>query len=276
VSQAVILLAHGAPECLEDLPAFLARVLGAPAPPALIAEVRARYERIGGASPLTAVSRRQAEALSQRLSLPVFLGMRYWRPFLDEALSQARSDGIHRLIALHAAPQFSPPPPLHDPCAPSVHRHPLFIEAVAEQLVPLAQGREVLFTAHSLPARLATAAPEYDLEARFTAAAVAARCGLPSFDFGYQSQARPAEDWLGPTVESRIEAFSARGVRDLVLVPLSFTADNLEVLYDIDIHFRDYARARGIQLCRTATPGDSTLFVETLAATVRPLLKAAP
>jgi len=276
VSQGVLLVAHGAPERLEDIPAYLEQVLDAPAPPALIADVRARYECIGGSSPLTAATRRQAEALSRRLAVPVYPGMRHWRPFIHEALGQAQAHGIRRLIALWAAPQFAPPPPLPILSAPSVHRHPLFVETFAEKLAPLAQGREVLFTAHSLPARLAATAPDYEPEARATAAAIAAHCGLSTFDFAYQSQRRTEGDWLGPTVESRIDAWAARGVRDLVVVPLSFVADNLEILYDLDIRLRQYALERGVRLWRTETPGDAPLFIETLAATVRPWLEQAP
>jgi len=275
VKQAVLLVAHGAPERLEDIPAFLEQVLGLPAPPFLVAEVRTRYEAIGGASPLTAATRRQAEALSARLGLPVYIGMRHWRPSLGEALARARADAVDHLVGLCAAPQFSSPPPLPLPCAPSVHHHPLFIESIAEKLIPLAQGREVLFTVHSLPGRVAAAAPEYEPEARSTAAAIAARCGVSSWDFACQGQGRAEGNWLGPTVESCIDALAARGVRELVLVPLSFVADNIEVLYEIDIRLRQYAGERGIELCRTATPGDSALFVETLAATVRPLLEHA-
>jgi ferrochelatase len=280
------LVAHGAPERLEDLPDFLTRVIGAPAPPALLAEIRARYQRIGGASPLNAISRRQADALSRRLSLPVFLALRHGHPSLPDVLFQVRSAGFDRLVAVSASPHFSKSrdstlkhlfsPPLDLPWAPSVHRHPLFVEAIAERLVPLAQGREVLFTAHSLPAHLAAGSPDYGAEARATAAAIAARCGLPSFDFAYQSQGRDADHWLGPTVESRIDALASRGVSELVVAPLSFSADNLEVLYDIDIRFRHYALDRGIRLLRTATPGDSPLYIEALAASVRPFLEALP
>mgnify|MGYP002395504174 CR=1 FL=1 len=272
----MVLVAHGAPDRPDDLPAFLEQVLGGPVPPALLADFRARYAAVGGGSPLTAATRRQAEALSARLGLPVYVGMCHWRPFLGEALAQARADNVQHLVALFAAPQFSPPPRLPIPCAPSVHRHPLFIESIAEKLIPLALGREVLFTVHSLPGRLAAITPDYEREARSTAATIAARCGLPSADFAFQSQGGGGGDWLGPTVESRLDAFAARGVRELVLVPLSFVADNLEVLYDIDIQLRQYASGRGIQLCRTATPGDSALFVETLTATVLPLLVPAP
>jgi ferrochelatase len=323
------LVAHGGPESLDEIPAFLASVLGAPASPALVAEIRARYERIGGASPLNAISRRQAGALARALSLPVFLALRHGSPSLTEAVSQAHAAGHDRLVAVSASPQFGgkfgdstelcrragtqkhgnvgrtrgpqpdpqvrllpgrgpgagwePAPPFqerrtipHVLNAPSVHRHPLFIEAIAERLAPLAPGRELLFTAHSLPARLASADPEYDTEARATAAAIAARCGLPSFEFAYQSQGREASDWLGPTVESRIDALATRGASAVLVAPLSFPADNLEVLYDIDIHFRQYAAERGIRLSRTPTLGDSPLFIEALAASVRPLLEAAP
>lgn len=280
MSAAVVLIAHGAPDRREQIPSFLTSVLGAPPAGALIAEIRARYERIGGASPLNAISRRQAEALSRVLSLPVVLAFRHGRPTLAEAVSEARAAGCDHVVAVWATPQYGGksgdrrnfPHVLH---APSVHRHPLFIEAVAEKLAPLAPGREVLFTVHSVPARVARANPDYEAEARATAAAIASRSGVAAFEFAYQSQGQNGGDWLGPTVESRIDALASRGVSDVVVAPLSFSADNLEVLYDIDVHFRQYAAGRGIRLSRTPTLGDSPLFIEALAATVRPLLEAA-
>ena len=160
--------------------------------------------------------------------------------------------------------------------APSVHRHPLFVEAVAERLLPLLPGREVLFTAHSLPGRVVATAPDYDPEARATAAAVAARCGLSGWDFAYQSQGRAEGNWLGPTVEERLDAWADRGVREAVLVPLSFVADNVEILHDVDIRFRRYAVERGIRLARTETLGDSPLFIEALAALAREQLAVGP
>ncbi|MBM3745058.1 MAG: ferrochelatase [Acidobacteria bacterium] len=289
MKQGVLLAAHGAPERIEDIPAYLEQVLEAPAPASLIAEVSARYELIGGGSPLTAASRRQAEALARHLGLPVYLGMRCWHPFLHEAMAQATAEGIQRLAAICAAPQFSRaglafyglgglgdrrnvPQILW---APSVHRHRLFVEAVAERLLPLLPGREVLFTAHSLPGRVVANAPDYDPEARATAAAVAARCGLERWDFAYQSQGRAEGNWLGPTVEERLDALADRGVREAVLVPLSFVADNVEILHDVDVRFRRYALERGISLARTETLGDSSLFIEALAELAREQLEAA-
>jgi ferrochelatase len=159
--------------------------------------------------------------------------------------------------------------------ARSFHDEPLLIEAFAERFralqrtgqplgKPAASGR-VLFTAHSLPERALANGDPYDRETRATAAAVAARVGLTDFDFAYQSQGMTGDRWLGPTVESCLERYAAEGVREVVVDPIGFVCDHVEVLYDIDILFRDYAVARGIALRRPESLNGSPAFTAALA-----------
>src|SRR5207302_10553614 len=133
--------------------------------------------------------------------------------------------------------------------ARSYHDEPLLIEAFAERLKPLAP-QHVLFTAHSLPEIALAGGDPYDRECRATAAAVAARAGLASFDFAYQSQGMTADKWLGPTVESFLDRYAAEGIREVTIDPIGFVCDHVEILYDIDIQFRDYAAERGIVIRR--------------------------
>ena len=292
MKQAVLLLAHGAPERLEDLPAYLDLVRGGrPAPPELREELRRRYEAIGGSSPLTARTREQAQALQEKLAelghaVRVYFGMRNWRPFIHDVMAEMKADGVERIVAICLAPQYSRASiglyyrrvqeaktslgmQAEIVWTKSFHDHPLLIEAYAEKLAPLLPGRRVLFTAHSLPVRILEAGDPYDREARTTAALVARRLGLEEWDFAYQSQGATEEAWLGPTVESVLDEYAARGVREVVLAPIGFVSDHLEILYDVDIYFRDYARERGVNLCRTDSLNASPTFIAALAEIAR-------
>jgi ferrochelatase len=284
MSQAVLLLAHGAPERLEDVAAYLSLVRGGrPVSPRVRAEVESRYQAIGGSSPLLRWTRAQAEALERTLGIPVFFGMRNWHPFIRETMDRVREAGIERLAAIALAPQYSEisvgfyirrteeaarEAGVSAPImwAKSYHDEPLLIEAFAERLRPLAgQARKVLFTAHSVPEKTLEGGDPYDREARATAAAVAARTGLTDFDFAYQSQGFTNDTWLGPTVESRLDAYAAEGVREVVLHPVGFVCDHVEILYDVDIQFRQYAAARGMTLLRPESLNDSPTFTAALA-----------
>ncbi len=156
----------------------------------------------------------------------------------------------------------------------SFHDHPLLIEAFDEKLAPLLAGRKVLFTAHSLPEKILESADPYDREAKATARAVAERAGLASWDFAYQSQGLTDDKWLGPTVEATLDATRSEGVTEVVLHPIGFVSDHVEILYDVDILFRDYARERGIRLERPESLNDSPTFIAALAAVAQERIEA--
>jgi ferrochelatase len=287
VKQAVLLLAHGAPERVEDIQQYLSYVRGGrPTPPELVEEVAGRYRQIGGGSPLLARTREQALALERELGLPVYFGMRNWRPFIKETVAQMKSAGIGRIVALCLAPQYSKASvglyfrrvqeaktelglDAEIVWTKTFHSHPLLAEAFYERLAPLLPCERILFTAHSLPERVLERGDPYDSEAKATARAVALRAGLSAWDFAYQSQGFTEDKWLGPTVESRIDEYAAAGVRDLVLAPVGFVCDHVEILYDVDIAFRDYAGRRGIALRRPESLNDSPTFTRALAAVAR-------
>jgi ferrochelatase len=150
----------------------------------------------------------------------------------------------------------------------------LLIEAFHEKLAPLLPRQKVLFTAHSLPGKILESADAYDTEAKATAHAVAARAGLDAWDFAYQSQGLTDEQWLGPTVESMLDRYQREGVRELLLAPIGFVCDHLEILYDVDVHFQQYAAERGILLRRPESLNDSPTFIAALAAVARVGLRA--
>jgi ferrochelatase len=290
MKQGVLLVAHGAPERVEDVEEYLGYVRGGrPGSPEVLAEVRSRYVAIGGGSPLLRWTRAQAEALERTLGLPVFFGMRNWHPFLRETMTRVHEAGIERLAAVCLAPQFSElsvglyisrTREAADAAgvtaeivwAKSYHDQPLLIEAYADRLRPLLPTARMLFTAHSLPKQALAPGDPYEAECRATAAAVAWRAGLADWDFAFQSQGLGGGEWLGPTVESCIDRYAADGVREIVLDPVGFVADHVEVLFDIDILFRDYAAQRGIALRRSQSLNDSPTFTAALADVVKPCL----
>jgi ferrochelatase len=291
VKQAVFLLAHGAPERVEDVPEYLSFVRsGRPVSPQVVEEVSHRYAAIGGSSPLLQWTRVQAEALEKRLGIPVFFGMRNWHPFIRETMDRIRDSGAERLAAICLAPQYSKMSVgfyfrraqdakvdagvnAEIVWAKSYHDSPLLIEAFAEKLRPLAAGRKVLFTAHSLPEKALAESDPYERECRATAALVAAAAGVADWDFAFQSQGMTGDRWLGPTVESALDRYAAEGVREVALHPIGFVCDHVEVLFDVDRLFKDYAAGRGIALLRPESLNGSAKYTEALAEVAQRALK---
>jgi ferrochelatase len=298
MKQAVLLLAHGAPERLEEVEDYLSLVRsGRPLAPRLVEEIKQRYAAIGGGSPLTARTVEQARALERRLERTgcparVYVGMRNWRPSIREAMVRIQADGVERIVALCLAPQYSKLSVglyfrrtqeakvelgvgAEVTWTKSFHVHPLLIEAFREKLAPLLPRERVLFTAHSLPEKILESADAYAAETQATARAVAERAGLSQWDFAYQSQGLTDDRWLGPTVESTLDRYAAEGVKDVVLHPIGFVSDHIEILYDVDILFRGYAAKRGVRLVRPESLNDTPAFIEALAAVAREKLEAA-
>jgi ferrochelatase len=296
---AVLLLAHGSPDNVADIPEFLSNVSGGrPMPPQVIQEVQHRYSLIGR-SPLTEISRQQAAALSAELGLPVYLGMRNWRPFVHEAVTQMTAGGITHAIAICLAPHNSRTSVglyrrtlvgENEKLAFAVdfpeswHDHPLLIQAFAERLQPSLElaGREaggnvpVIFTAHSVPTRTVSQGDPYETQTKETASLVALEAKLDSsaWRFAFQSQGMSGGPWLGPTVEDTIASLQAQGHKGVLVQPIGFLCDHVEVLYDIDIAFRQYAQARGMRLWRTESLNDSPTLARALADIVRTRLQA--
>jgi ferrochelatase len=289
----VLLLAHGAPSRLEDIPAFLLNVReGRKLPDAVVNEIVRRYSLIGG-SPLLRLTTLQAEGLAKLLARPVYVGMRNWKPFISEAVRQIKADGVERVVALCLAPQNSRTSIglykkylLEDVerLAPNVrvdfvenwHDHSGLVEAFRERVATaLARVQAeaggpvpVIFTAHSVPERTIQCGDPYEQQVRETAALVAKAVGLEEFSVAFQSQGMTAEPWIGPTVESLIDQLAAQTQRHVLLAPLGFVCDHVEILYDIDFFFREYGKARGVTVHRSASLNDSPLFIQALAAIV--------
>ncbi|MBI3933413.1 MAG: ferrochelatase [Acidobacteria bacterium] len=301
----VLLLAHGGPDSLDDIEPFLSNIRGGrPTPPKLLEEVWERYRLIGGKSPLLEISRRQAQALETHLNLDgsryrVYLGMRNWRPFIRDTMEEIQRDRIRQLLAFCLAPQNSAKSvglyfqhvrdaeqkigcEIPTGFIESWHCEPLLIEAFVEKLQEgladfpdaATEPPAVLFTAHSMPERILEEGDPYDSEVHQTAAAVASHCNISDWRFAYQSQGATSETWLGPTVESLLDDLARSGSRRVLLAPIGFVADHVEILYDIDIAFQRFATQRGILLRRTVSLNDSPTFIRALAALVERYFKA--
>jgi ferrochelatase len=290
----VLLLAHGAPDKLEDIPAFLLKVRGGrKLPEAAVNEIVRRYSLIGG-SPLTRLTTLQAEGLAKLLGRPVYLGMRNWKPFISEVVRQIKADGVERVVALCLAPQNSRTsiglykkylfedverlaPEVQVDFIENWHDHPGLVEAFGEKVAtalacaqPEAGGPiPVIFTAHSVPEKTIQDGDPYEQQVRETAALVAKATGLVEYSVAFQSQGMTAEPWIGPQVESLIDQLAAQGRRHVLLAPVGFVCDHVEILYDIDVVFREYGRTRGVSVHRSESLNDSPLFIRALAAIVK-------
>jgi len=297
---AVLLLAHGSPDSVEEVPEFLLRVTGGRAlPSAVVEEVKHRYGLIGR-SPLTERTRKQGELLSRELGLPVYVGMRNWKPFIADAVRAITSDGIERVVAICLAPQNSRTSvglyrsslasnqgtAFTIDFVESWHDHPLLIKAFAEKLRAGwdracremgTQRIPVIFTAHSVPARTISEGDPYENQAKETASLVAREAGLSPDDwiFAFQSQGMSGGAWLGPRVEETILSLKAQGHRGVFVQPIGFLCDHVEVLYDIDIGFKQFAENEGMRLWRAESLNDSPLLTAALSDVAKSRLVAA-
>lgn len=283
----VLLMAHGTPSSMDEMPEYLTLVRGGrPPSPELVAEMRHNYEAIGGRSPLTELTMVQGAALQARLgpSIPVVVGMRNWTPFLKEAVDLLAGTGVQRIIAIPLAPQFSTlsvakyydaaeaamPAGVDLVRVASYHRHPLLLQAFAERVreVERAGDEEVVFTAHSLPVRVAAAGDRYAHEVAGTARGVAELAGLTRYRRAFQSAGRTADRWMGLDLSDLVRHRAARGARRFLVVPIGFVCDHTEILFDIDVQAAGVARELGVTLRRTTSLNDSPTFVRLLESLV--------
>jgi ferrochelatase len=274
-------MAYGSPRTEADVEAYLTHIRGGrPPSPEAPEEVKGRYRAITG-SPLEDITRAQAAALGQRLGLATFVGMKHAPPFIAEGAAEARAAGVERLIGLPLAPHFARMSvgayrtalmrawagPLE--FVAGFHDHPAFIAALGGLLREAMSGWEpdrVFFTAHSLPCRIIAEGDRYDERLLETCRLVAAGVALPPWEFAFQSASQTGEPWLGPDL---LEALERSGARRPLVCPIGFVADHLEILYDIDVEAQAWARARGVELRRTASFNDRPEFIEALSEVVR-------
>jgi ferrochelatase len=289
-NSAVLLLAHGSPDSPADVPEFMRYITGGrPVPDSVIQEVAHRYSLIGK-SPLTEITLQQAEGLQAKLGLPVYVGMRNWKPFIADAVRDMMDKGIDHIIAICLAPQNSSTsvglyrkalmaelkPGISVQFVESWHDHPLLVQAFAERLEPVWRQASsetgapvpIIFTAHSVPTRTIQAGDPYEKQTKETARLVGAKIAGLSPElrhFAFQSQGMSGGPWLGPTVESAMLELKKQGHQGVVIAPIGFVCDHVEVLYDVDIGFREFAREQGLKMWRPESLNASPTFIAALA-----------
>jgi protoporphyrin/coproporphyrin ferrochelatase len=290
--RAVLLLAHGTPDTVEEIPCFLWAVTGGRGvPDSVVAEIQHRYSLIGR-SPLRDLTEKQAQLTESELGIPVYIGMRNWTPYIPEALEKMTADGVTQAVAICLAPQNSRTStglykkvlygesgqaPFACDFVSSWHDHPLLIEAFAEKLwsgwtqASSKAGEElpVIFTAHSVPERTISEGDPYESQARETAKLVAEQVRVVNWKFAFQSQGMSGGPWLGPTVEETILGLKEQGHRGVFMQPIGFLCDHVEVLYDIDIAFKQFAAEHGMKLWRAESLNDSPTLASALADIAR-------
>jgi ferrochelatase len=285
-------MAYGGPGNLAEVDAYLMDVRGGrPARPELLEEIRARYATIGGRSPILELTRAQAAAIGRELGsgFETFVGMRHWRPYIQEAIRDIEAQGFKRVVGVAMAPHYS---------AMSVGayekkllqaadgrldvtlvrrwwKQPQFLNATANRIrqalkrFPKGTSPQVIFTAHSLPEKVVASADPYPDELKASAAEVGVRASLQEWHFAYQSAGATAEPWLGPDAAEVITMLARDGHEAVLLVPIGFVCDHIEILYDIDVEYQALARSLGIQLERTESLNDDPGLVAAVAAAVR-------
>ncbi|MFO0699914.1 MAG: ferrochelatase [Nitrospira sp.] len=293
---AVLLMAMGGPDCLENVEPFLLDVRGGrPTPPELVEEIRERYRATGGKSPAVGITHEVAKKLERHLNeagdsrYRVYVGLRHWHPFIKETYAELLKDSPERIIGVCMAPQQSSLSTGayrkkveeartgledHTPVTyvGSWNRHPQLIAAIVDKIrqglqrfpVEVRATVPVLFTAHSLPERIVAMKDPYPDEVKGTVEAVTRLLETQPTYFAYQSQGRSSEPWLGPTVEGMLETIHQAGHRHVLVAPIGFICDHVETLFDIDIELKQLATKQQLHLERMAMLNDSTPMIETL------------
>jgi protoporphyrin/coproporphyrin ferrochelatase len=283
VSDAVILMAYGSPATAEDIRPYFEDIRGGrPVSDEAVAELAERYRRIGGRSPLDELTEAQRVALERELDIPVLVGMKHWQPRIAAAVERALDGGATRLIGVVLAPHYSRMSvgeyrerleaalagrDAELTLVESWHDDPAFVEVVADRV----RGTDawVVFTAHSLPERILASGDPYQEQLLATARLVADRAGLGDrWSFAFQSASPTGEPWLGPDILDELERLSAEGRRKVLVAPVGFVSDHLEILWDLDVEAREKAQELGLDLDRIESMNDDPAFIRAVAGLV--------
>lgn len=301
MKKAVLVMAYGGPDSLDDIEPYLLDIRGGRATsPELIEEIRERYARIGGRSPLLAITQSQAQALEQALNAgsssgpyQVYVGMRHWKPYIRDIVAQIAAEGYNSLLAFCMAPHASkmstgayrqrlneavaglPDPDFQTDFIESWFDQPFLIRSLAgkvrravEQFSPDERAQiHYVFTAHSLPAAIIQQGDPYEIQLNHTARLLAEELGLApnQYQFGYQSAGAAGGLWLGPSIEDVLPELSKAGKKCVLVTPIGFMADHVEILFDLDIEAQEIAHQHGIRMVRSQSLNASPDFIEGLA-----------
>jgi len=282
-------MAYGSPERLADVPAYYADIRGGrPIAPEQLNDLVSRYRRLGVEehNPLNAITEETRAALERELGIPVFTGMKHWHPRIADAAEAALAAGADVVVGLVLAPHYSRlsiggyRDQLEDALAgraelrfiESWHAFEPFVDVLAARV--RGTRAHVVFTAHSLPARILDQGDPYDEQLRETSRLVAERAALDGWSFSYQSESPTGEPWLGPDILDHVAALEAKGVHDVLVCPVGFVSDHLEIRWDIDVEAQERARELGMTLQRIEMPNADPDFIRALAGLVHSALAA--
>ena len=279
---AVVLMAYGSPTELADIRAYLEDVRGGrPVSDEAVEELTERYRRIGGRSPLDEVTEVQRAALEKELELPVYVGMKHWRPRIAEAAERALASGQDPIVGIVLAPHYSKlsidgyrerlegavDGRAELRFVESWHTHEPYVAVLADRV--RGADAHVVFTAHSLPSRILDEGDPYRDQLLETSQLIAERAGLGSWSFAFQSASATGEPWLGPDILDKLDSLRERGVERVLVCPIGFVSDHLEILWDIDVEARERAAELGVELERIESLNDDPAFIRGLAELVR-------
>ncbi len=304
----ILLLAYGSPETPDDVEPYFRHIRGGRAPsPEAVADLRRRYDLIGGRTPLRAITTETATALQAVLDARApgeywtYVAMKHWHPYIGDVIPRMAADGVRRVVAIVLAPHYSRmsvggyrqyveeaiaklDAPMDLTFIESWHLEPAFLALMAgrvrEGLASFPEDDRsevcVVFSAHSLPVRIRTWDDPYEAQLLASSDAVAREIGLQTWRFAWQSAGQTGEPWLGPDIVDYLETLHGEGVRNVLSVPIGFVCDHLEVLYDIDHEAADKAVALGIALRRTRMPNATPELIAVLDRLVAGADHAAP
>jgi len=289
---AVLLLAYGGPDSLNDVPAYLLDIRsGRETPQEFVDEITERYRLIGGRSPLLEIASSVASKLQNQIGVPVYLGMRHWKPYISDVVKQMAADGVNHIVAICMAPHYSElsigkyRQKLEEAIAgkditvsfvESWHTQPNYLNGLAESVrktikqwpSQIRESVQIIFTAHSLPLSILEKGDPYDRQLQETTRLLAKKLALPGdrWMLSYQSAARTPVPWLGPQIEDLVGELAEDGYQDLLIAPIGFIADHVEVLYDIDIGVARIGRQLGLRVERTPMLNDSAPLIDALTS----------
>ena len=294
-------MAYGSPNSLDEVGDYLAQVRGGRvSTPEEIEHLKQRYQRVGGQTPLLRITKSQADALEKKLVADgaparVSFGMKHWHPFIEDVVEKISIDNPPILVGLALAPHYSKLsiggyedsvrrglarkyPNVPFVMVKNWHTEPSLITALSTRVssaLSEIRGSErtmVIFTAHSLPLRAVSDDDPYRAQLLETSQLVAKETGVTDWDFAFQSASGPISAWLGPSLKEKISEFSDKGIKRILVCPVGFVSDHLEILYDLDVEARDHANSRGVVMSRTLSLNDDPMFIEALAGVAKPIL----
>ncbi len=280
-------MAYGSPERAEDIPAYFSDIRGGrPVRQEAVDGLVERYRRIGGSSPLNRITEAQRAGLEEAAGLPTYVGMKHWRPGIPEAVERALEGGAERLVGLVLAPHYSRisiggyRDRLEEALGgraeltfvESWHDHEPYLELLADRV--RGTDAHVVFTAHSLPERILAEGDPYRDQLLETSQLVAERAGIAYWSFAFQSESPTGEPWLGPDIVVELERLHGAGVRTVLVAPVGFVSDHLEILWDLDVEARRKAAELGLELSRIESLNDDPAFIRALADLVEKASRA--